>query len=298
LVLAAGLGFAANPAPVPQRVSDLVARLEALETTTNRQAQEISDLQSRVAALEDARAADLPIQPETAYARPDGWRMRQSSDGIVAYAYDPAWEISGDEPGELNFYIDDEVGLFLSWNWQDDLLDDLREDAEFLRIFEEDLLRGEGDTRFTLQATDEIDFLGKPARYWRLHTVGQAEYVAELLTVLYSCSTREVCSVMLIRLAGDAQSADADWEFLQTFAAQVEFLTTDKPTVNANANLRRCPSVECEIVGRMVLGEIVEVVGISQDGDWYRLRSGEWIAASLVEDAPSDLPVIDADAEI
>ncbi len=255
-----------------------------------------------MASLEQERARtetqDAPTLPDAADALPEGWRTRQSSDGILAYAHDPAWEITGDEPGSLDFRIDDDTGLFFSWNWPDDLLGDLRDDEEFLRFFEEDLLEGDGDSQFSLQATDEIDFMGESARYWRLRMASEDGYVAELLTVFYPCSAREICNLMLVRLASDQDRDARDWSFLRTFAAQVDFLTTDKATVNANANLRSCPSTECEIVGRVLRGEIVEAVGISPDGDWYRLRSGAWISASLVDDAPPRLPVVDGDDEI
>jgi hypothetical protein len=36
----------------------------------------------------------------------------------------------------------------------------------------------------------------------------------------------------------------------------------------------------------------VEVVAVSDDGEWMQLESGEWVAAGSVTGAPRDLPVV------
>ncbi len=63
------------------------------------------------------------------------------------------------------------------------------------------------------------------------------------------------------------------------------------PTVNRNANLRAGPSTDTAIVGGATAGQIVTPLGISADGGWYLLQSGEWIAAFLVSGAPDQLPL-------
>lgn len=60
------------------------------------------------------------------------------------------------------------------------------------------------------------------------------------------------------------------------------------------ANLRQGPSTEFPIVGGAVEGQEILLVGRNADGSWYRLEGGAWIFAQLVENAPSDLPVVEA----
>lgn len=79
-------------------------------------------------------------------------------------------------------------------------------------------------------------------------------------------------------------------------------LPTPTPTPNAPvparvitaANLRQGPSTEFPIVGGAVEGQEILLVGRNADGSWYRLEGGAWIFAQLVENAPSDLPVVEA----
>ncbi|WP_298980619.1 helix-turn-helix domain-containing protein [Caldilinea sp.] len=62
------------------------------------------------------------------------------------------------------------------------------------------------------------------------------------------------------------------------------------------ANLRQGPSTEFPIVGGAVEGQEILLVGRNADGSWYRLDNGAWIFAQLVENAPADLPVVEAPA--
>lgn len=81
-------------------------------------------------------------------------------------------------------------------------------------------------------------------------------------------------------------------------------LPTPTPTPNTPAparvitaaNLRQGPSTEFPIVGGAVEGQEILLVGRNADGSWYQLQSGAWIFAQLVENAPSDLPVVEAPA--
>ncbi len=62
-------------------------------------------------------------------------------------------------------------------------------------------------------------------------------------------------------------------------------------TANRSANLRGGPGTSYPIVGGVTSGQVLEIVGRNQAGDWYQLASGAWIAAFLVNNAPSNLPV-------
>ncbi len=60
---------------------------------------------------------------------------------------------------------------------------------------------------------------------------------------------------------------------------------------NAAANLRAGPGTNFDQVGRVGVGQSLDLVASNQTGDWYKLASGAWIAAFLVDNAPSGLPV-------
>jgi hypothetical protein len=62
-------------------------------------------------------------------------------------------------------------------------------------------------------------------------------------------------------------------------------------SVNRNANLRGGPGVTYAIVGRAAKGQAIQLTAKSADGKWYQLKSGAWIAAFLVDNAP-ELPVV------
>ena len=64
--------------------------------------------------------------------------------------------------------------------------------------------------------------------------------------------------------------------------------------VNADSNLRAGPGVEYDRVGGINFGEEALIVGISIDGAWYLLESGDWLFAALVAEAV-DVPVVDED---
>ncbi len=62
--------------------------------------------------------------------------------------------------------------------------------------------------------------------------------------------------------------------------------------VNATANLRSGPGTTFAVTGRAKAGDALEVVGMNTDGSWLELAGGLWIAAFLVDAAPSGLGVV------
>lgn len=66
------------------------------------------------------------------------------------------------------------------------------------------------------------------------------------------------------------------------------------PTASSNANLRTGPGTDYDIAGSVRQGQQLTIEGCNQACDWYLLESGEWIAAFLVENAPTDVPRVDA----
>ena len=76
-------------------------------------------------------------------------------------------------------------------------------------------------------------------------------------------------------------------------AAPAFIETTVKEDV---ANLRAGPGTDFAIIGKAGPGEIVQVAGQDESGEWYQLTDGAWIAAFLVEPPIAPPPVVAPDA--
>lgn len=90
------------------------------------------------------------------------------------------------------------------------------------------------------------------------------------------------------------------FDFPQTYSLGLNNLfmpvveNSDPPslsTVNANANLREGPGTHTQVIGTVRRGEQIQLQARNQDGSWYQLVDGRWIAAFLVDDVPADLPI-------
>jgi competence protein ComEC len=72
--------------------------------------------------------------------------------------------------------------------------------------------------------------------------------------------------------------------------------TTPQATVTGvvirNANLRAGPGTTYEIVRGARAGDTVEIVGTNEDGGWFYLSSGEWVASFLVGDLSEEPPLL------
>ncbi|MCB0310791.1 MAG: SH3 domain-containing protein, partial [Bdellovibrionales bacterium] len=88
----------------------------------------------------------------------------------------------------------------------------------------------------------------------------------------------------LLDLLPDAGSPDSD---AQSQTSDGSFPVSGAMTATA-ANLRSGPGTDYNVVGQSKQGDILEIVGQSDDGAWYQLDDSVWIAASLVEVAPSN----------
>lgn len=66
--------------------------------------------------------------------------------------------------------------------------------------------------------------------------------------------------------------------------------------VNDAANLREGPGTDFAIVGKTASGDTLQVAGQSENGEWYKLADGAWIAAFLVEPPIAPPPVVTPDA--
>lgn len=69
-------------------------------------------------------------------------------------------------------------------------------------------------------------------------------------------------------------------------------------TATTNANLRSGPGTTFDIVGNTTLGQLLTIVGRTQDGAWYLLDTGSWISSTLVAGAPpiAQIPIFDPNA--
>lgn len=64
-----------------------------------------------------------------------------------------------------------------------------------------------------------------------------------------------------------------------------------RATANRNASLRSGPGTDFEVVGTAPVGETLDIVGRTENGAWYQLADGTWIARFMVDNAPLMLPV-------
>lgn len=64
-----------------------------------------------------------------------------------------------------------------------------------------------------------------------------------------------------------------------------------RATANRNATLRSGPGAQFESIGTAPFGEHLEIVGRTENGAWYQLADGSWIARFMVDNAPLTLPV-------
>lgn len=70
--------------------------------------------------------------------------------------------------------------------------------------------------------------------------------------------------------------------FLILFSSTASAQDVQVGVVNRNANLRAGPSTRYAVVGSAPAGTTVRIAGTNQQGDWYQLTNGRWIAAFLV----------------
>jgi uncharacterized protein YraI len=77
-----------------------------------------------------------------------------------------------------------------------------------------------------------------------------------------------------------------------------EALTAATVTVVDISNLRAGPGSEFDVVGTVDANATVNLVGQSEDGEWYVLDDGSWIAAELLAEQPNMVVVDEADSVV
>ena len=144
----------------------------------------------------------------------------------------------------------------------------------------------EGQTVFLQKDVSETDRYGRLLRYVYLEdgTLVNSDLVRQGMA-------RVATFPPDLTLEDDIRSAQAvaAAEELGIWGASVPWYG---PTVTANANLRAGPGTDYPIADGLSAGDPLTVVAISPGGDWYQLKSGQWIAQFLVAGAPGALPVV------
>lgn len=90
-------------------------------------------------------------------------------------------------------------------------------------------------------------------------------------------------SVSLGKLTKAERSSPAIENLLEEPSAR----TPEAASANGNANLRGGPGTSYPVVGKVKEGETLVVQARNQAGDWLQLTNNAWIAAFLVDNAPS-----------
>ncbi len=67
-------------------------------------------------------------------------------------------------------------------------------------------------------------------------------------------------------------------------------IAISQPTARFDANLRAGPGTHYPVVGTVRLGQPFTIVSANNDLSWYQLGAEQWIAAFLVDNAPTNLP--------
>jgi uncharacterized protein YraI len=80
-------------------------------------------------------------------------------------------------------------------------------------------------------------------------------------------------------------------EVAPTVPDTVNGLPVVNTTATVTANLRSGPATTFETVGQASPGQTIPIVAISEDGQWYLLNTGAWIAAFLTAEQPANLPI-------
>jgi hypothetical protein len=115
--------------------------------------------------------------------------------------------------------------------------------------------------------------------------------------------TAKISGTVSVETISDKYTSVDVGEVLSIFALTRTATTDESPvsqvrttakgaTVNHDANLRAGPGTQYQILGRASLGDDVDVVGVTSAGDWYLLADDAWIAAFLVDNAPSAVPTV------
>jgi cytoskeletal protein RodZ len=98
----------------------------------------------------------------------------------------------------------------------------------------------------------------------------------------------------LVPATAAAESAPAAAAAPETAPAPTPAPAPAAATVNAGANLRSGPGTDYPILAGLPAGQAVTITGRSADSTWFVLSDGAWVFSELVDNAPADVPVVEA----
>jgi len=135
--------------------------------------------------------------------------------------------------------------------------------------------------------------------------ISESDRYGRLLRYVWLADNTLVNQILVRQGYLRAVSYPPDVKYAQRFqqaqqAAQTEQLglwmsqppTPPAPSANTNANLRGGPATTYPIVGQVQTDQILTLTGRNNAGNWVQLSSGAWIAVSLVNNVPGDLPIV------
>jgi uncharacterized protein YgiM (DUF1202 family) len=121
------------------------------------------------------------------------------------------------------------------------------------------------------------------------------ELSVELLPVAAPAATPEVATPEVITPTVEATDVAtptvAAPETTGPVPATIGDLAVIATTTVVTANVRSGPSTDFDQVTQLGPGTPIGLVAISEDGQWYLLTNGGWIAGFLVNDQPTELPI-------
>jgi len=279
LLMATVVGFAGEPAIEPQFAHTLRGRVEALETR-------VAKLQTQVEALSGAPRSGA----DSGRKLPADWQPVTSADGVIDLMRAPQWTVLKSEPGQLSF-VNDVSGMIYLVYWRSiegSVADRITSDSFDMW---DDFLAGIAGQRgeFTVQAQglrrvdqQEIPFIAGHV------TVegGDAGYIVALM----DCGGNLLCALTVLK-PNERDFVEKDWRTLDTLAGTIEYRAAHNATAAGQAPLRSGPGATYATSGRVAAGQVLDIVARDRSGDWYKLRSGAWIAARHVDNAPANLPI-------
>ena len=147
----------------------------------------------------------------------------------------------------------------------------------------------DGKTVYLEKDVNETDRYGRLLRYVYL---GDGRMVNEEIVAagLAYASTYPPDVKYQQRLAAAQRSAQTAGRGL--WAGSTAAPTPTGATCRSTANMRQGPGTNYGVVGQCAAGQDITVSGANGQSDWLQLSTGVWIAAFLVDNAPSGLSVV------
>jgi uncharacterized protein YgiM (DUF1202 family) len=121
--------------------------------------------------------------------------------------------------------------------------------------------------------------------------LAEGEAVVEL--VLPAIETSAVTETPAVTATGAlTESVVATPTVTAILSSEINGVPLINTTATVTSNLRAGPGTTFNVVSQVGPGETVQIAAISEDGQWYLLGNGAWIANFLVAEQPANAPVV------